>query len=144
MNISQDSLQDIKVNIKIKLATLWTTFMFLYVYIDYFHLYMPGSIKGILEGKVFVFEISHLFLMVIMLLVSIPTLMIFLSLALTAQLNRWVNIIVATLLIPYVLFNLAGEAWIHMYFAAFMEVILLSLIIGFAWKWPIREKDFNK
>ena len=142
MNTSKNVLQDIKVSIKLKLATLWASFMFLYAYVDYFHLYMPGSIKGILEGKVFVFDISYGFLLIVMILVTIPTLMIFLSVALSAKVNRLTNIIVASVLIPYMLLNLAGEAWPHMYFAAVVEVVLLSLIICSAWKWPIfNNKD---
>ncbi len=139
MNTPQNALQNSRVNIKLKLATLWASFMFLYAYVDYFHLFMPGSIKGILEGKVFVFDVSADFLLVVMILVTIPTLMIFLSVVLPAAINRWTNIIVATIFIPYMLFNLAGGAWLHMYFAAVAEVVLLGLIIGFAWKWPRRE-----
>lgn len=133
---AQHELEDIKVGVKLKLATLWTSFMFLYIYVDYFHLYMPGSIKDILVGKVFVFDISYIFLLIAMINVTIPTLMIFLSVALPAIENRWTNMIVATVLIPYMLFNLAGEAWVHMYFAAAVEVVLLALIIYYAWKWP--------
>ena len=134
--IPQNVLEDIKVNLKIKLAMLWASFMFLYIYVDYFHLYMPGSIKDILAGKVFVFDISYIFLLIAMINVTIPALMIFLSVALPAIENRWTNIIVATVLIPYMLFNLVGEAWVHMYFAAAVEVVLLCLIIRYAWKWP--------
>ncbi|MFD2522904.1 DUF6326 family protein [Emticicia soli] len=133
---SQNALQDVKVSVNLKIAALWASFMFLYAYVDYFHLYMPGSIKDILAGKVFVFDISYLFLLVAMVLVTIPTLMIFLSVALPAKINRLTNIIVATVFIPYMLFNLAGEAWLHMYFAAIVEVVLLCLIIYSAWKWP--------
>ena len=97
---------------------------------------MPGSIKDILAGKVFVFDISYVFLLIAMILVSIPTLMIFLSVALPAKVNRWTNIIVAIVFIPYMLFNLVGEAWLHMYLAAAVEVVLLCLIIRYAWKWP--------
>jgi hypothetical protein len=129
-------MEDIKVSVKLKLAALWASFMFLYIYVDYFHLYMPGSINDILAGKVFVFDISYVFLMIAMLFVAIPALMIFFSVALPAKLNRRVNIIVAVMFIPYMLFNLAGEAWLHMYFAAAIEVILLGLIIRYAWKWP--------
>ena len=132
----QKTLEDITVSIKQKLATLWASFMFLYIYVDYFHLYMPGSLKDILAGKVFVFDISYVFLLIAMIFVAIPTLMIFLSVVLPAKVNRWTNIIVATIFIPYMLFNLAGEAWVHMYFAAALEVVLLCLIIRFAWKWP--------
>lgn len=133
---SQNKLEDIKINVKIKLAMLWTSFMFLYIYVDYFHLYMPGCIKDILAGKVFVFDISQVFLFVAMIFVAIPVLMIFLSVALPAKVNRLTNIIVATVFIPYMLFNLVGEAWVHMYFAAALEVIQLCIIIFYAWKWP--------
>lgn len=133
---AQNALEDIKVTVKLKLATLWASFMFLYIYVDYFHLYMPGCIKDILAGKVFVFNISYAFLLIAMIFVAIPTLMIFLSVALPAKVNRWTNIIVATVFIPYMLFNLAGEAWVHMYFAAVLEIVLLCLIIRYAWKWP--------
>lgn len=134
---SQNTLEDTKVSIKLKLAAIWTSFMFLYTYVDYFHLYMPNSIKDILAGKVFVFDISYVFLLVAMVLVTIPTLMIFLSIVLPAKINRWANLIVATLSIPYMLFNLVGEAWVHMYFAAAVEVLLLCLIIRYAWKWNV-------
>jgi hypothetical protein len=132
----QNLREDITVSIKQKLATLWASFMFLYIYVDYFHLYMPDSLKDILAGKVFVFDISYVFLLIAMIFVAIPSLMIFLSVVLPAKVNRWTNIIVATVLIPYMLFNLAGDAWVHMYFAAALEVVLLCLIIRYSWKWP--------
>ncbi len=135
----QNELKDIKVDLKLKLAALWASFMFLYVYVDYFHLYMPGSIEEILAGNVFIFDISYVFLLLAMTFVIIPTLMIFLSVALPAKVNRLMNIIVAILYIPYMLFNLAGEAWAHMYFAAAVEVLLLCLIIRYAWKWSCIE-----
>lgn len=133
---TQKPLEDIKVNLKLKLAALWASFMFLYIYVDYFHLYMPGTLDDILAGKVFVFDISAVFLLIAMIFVAIPTLMIYLSVVLPAKANRWTNLIVAAVFIPYMLFNLAGEAWTHMYVAAALEVILLCLIIRYAWKWP--------
>lgn len=133
------SLEDIKVNVKLKLAILWASFMFLYIYVDYFHLYIPGSIKNILAGKMFVFDITQVALLTGLASVTIPDLMIFLSVALRAKLNRWTNIIVAAVYIPFTLLNLAGEAWIHMVFGAIVEIVLLLLIISYAWKWPKQE-----
>ncbi|MCB9155997.1 MAG: hypothetical protein H6645_02630 [Caldilineaceae bacterium] len=138
-NLPQNALEEIKLNVKVKIAALWASFMFLYIYVDYFHLYMPGSLEGILAGKVFVFDITDVFLMIAMTFVIIPAMMIFLSVALSAKGNRWTNIIVATLYIPYMLFNLAGEAWMHMVLAAAVEVVLLLLIIWYAWRWPKQE-----
>lgn len=132
----QNTLEDIKVSVNLKLAGLWANFMFLYIYVDYFALYMPSKIAGILKERVFVFDITQGFLMAALVSVTIPALMIFLSVALPAKVNRWANIIIATVYIPYTLFNLAGETWMHMVFGAVLEVVLLCLIICYAWKWP--------
>jgi hypothetical protein len=137
----QKKLEDIKVNVKLKLASLWTSFMFLYIYVDYFALYMPGKIDDITKGKVFVFDITQSFIFTALVLATIPILMIFLSLVLPAKVNRLTNIILAIILIPYMLFNLVGEAWLHMYFAAAIELVLLFLIIRYAYKWPQVENE---
>lgn len=133
---TQKSLEEFKVSVRLKLAALWVSFMFLYIYVDYFHLFMPGTLEDMLAGKVFTFDISQTFLLIVLAAVAIPVFMIFLSLALPAKINRLTNIIVAVIHIPYMLFNLAGEAWIHMVLGAVLEVILLGLIIRYAWKWP--------
>ncbi len=130
------ALEDVKVNVKLKLAAAWTSLMFLIIYLDYFHLYMPGSIEDLLAGKVFIFDITQVFLVAGLATVTIPALMIFLSIALPAKVNRWTNIIVSVVNIPALLFNLAGTAWLHMIFGAVVEVVLLLLIIRYAWKWP--------
>jgi hypothetical protein len=137
--VQQKALEDIKVNVKLKLAALWASFMFLYIYVDYFHLFMPGSIEDLLAGKVWRFDVSQAFLLTALVSVTISALMIFLSVALSAKVNRWTNIIVAAVYIPFTLFNLAGEAWLHMIFAAVVEVVLLLFIIRYAWKWRKQE-----
>lgn len=137
-------MEDIKVNVKLKLASLWASFMFLYIYVDYFALYMPSKIDDITKGKVFVFDITQGFIFIALVLATIPILMIFLSLVLPAKTNRLTNIIVAIIHIPYMLFNLAGEAWLHMYFAAAVEVVLLCLIIRYAYKWSQLKPENSK
>lgn len=138
-NTLQNSPEDMKVSLKLKLAALWAGLMFLYIYVDYFALYMPGKIEDILKGRVFVFDITQGFLLAALASMTIPALMIYLSVSLPAKVNRWANIIIATLYIPYTLFNLAGEAWMHMLFGAVAEVVLLCMIIRYAWKWPSIE-----
>lgn len=133
---AQNTFEDIKVNVKLKLAALWTSLMFLIIYIDYFHLYMPGMVDDIRTGRVFVFDITQGFLVGGLTVVTIPALMIFLSVALPAKANRMVNIIAAAVNIPLILFNLSGVAWAHMVLGAAVEVVLLVLILRYAWKWP--------
>lgn len=131
------ALEDNQIDVKLKLAALWTSFMFLYVYVDIFGFFKPGTIEDILIGKVFTFQTTPTFILVALVSVTIPSLMVFLSLALPARVNRWTNIVVAILYIPYSLFNLAGaESWTHYYFGATVEVVLLALVLWYAWKWP--------
>ena len=129
------------VRVKMKLAALWASMMFFYIYVDFFGLHMPGHLQNILAGKVFVFDITQLFLLTALVLTTIPALMIFLSVALPAKVNRWTNIIVAAIWIPYTLFNLVGEFWLHMVYGAVVEVVLQLLIIRYAWKWTENEAD---
>ena len=97
---TQKVLEDIKVSLKLMLATLWASLMFFYIYVDYFALYMPGKIEDILKGRVFVFDITQGFLLAALASVTIPALMIFLSVSLPAIVNRWTNIIIAAVFIP--------------------------------------------
>jgi Family of unknown function (DUF6326) len=134
--VPQKALEDIKLSVKLKLAALWASFMFLYIYVDYFGIYKPGYIEDLIAGKVWQFQITQAFLLVGLASVTIPALMIFLSAALSAKVNRRTNIIMAAVYIPFSIFNLAGEAWNYMIFGAVVEVVLLLLVIWYAWKWP--------
>lgn len=90
---------DYKVNIKIKLATLWTTLMFLYIYADYFELMTEGAIEKImnLESPLIPVAVTPWSLIYSTVLLAIPSVMIFLSVFLKALINKWLNILVALL-----------------------------------------------
>jgi hypothetical protein len=135
-NAKRNYLEEMNVNVKVQLAALWSSFMFLYIYVDYFHLYMPESLESMMAGRVFEFEVDQIFIFASLASVAIPALMIFLSVSLPAKINRWLNLVIATAYIPYSLFNLVGEAWPHMLFGAALEVALLMLVIRYALKWP--------
>ena len=132
-------LEDMKVNVKIILSSLWATVMFIYIYVDFFGFYQPGELENILAGKVWKFDISQTWALSSMILMTIPSLMVFLSLALPAKLNRWINIIVAALYIVIAIGNPIGETWAFIYFGSIVEVVLLFLIVRNAWKWPKQE-----
>lgn len=136
--ISQNTLEEIKM--KLKLAATWASFMFFVIYIDYFHLYMPGSLADIMSGKMYVFDITQNALLAGLTVIGLPALMIFFSVILPPRSNRWVNILIAGINIPLILYNLVGEAWIHMMIGAFIQVCLLCFIIYSAWKWPLTQK----
>jgi len=129
-------LEDMKVNVKLKLSALWVALMFIFVYVDIFGFYEPGSIENILAGKVWEFDITQSWALSGLILMTIPSLMVFLALALPAKSNRWTNIIVAILYIVVSIGNSIGESWTYYFFGAAVETVLLILIVWFAWKWP--------
>ena len=134
-------LEDPKINIKIKLSGLWASILFLFIYVDYFALYIPGVMEKIIEGEVAHtgIQITQVFLLAVIILMMIPSLMIFLSLALKAKANRLTNIIVGIFKIVTVVGALIGEVWAYYIFASIVELVLLSLIVWYAWKWPKQE-----
>jgi hypothetical protein len=133
-------LEDTNVHVKLKLAALWASFMFMYVYVDVIGFFTPGVIEDILAGVVWEFEITQTWALAALVVVTIPGLMIFLSLALPARANRWTNLVVASLYVPVSIFNVLGEAWVfYFWFAVVVEVVLLSLAIRYAWTWHATE-----
>ena len=132
------ALHDPPAPVRAKLAAAWTSFMFLSIYVDYLHLYKPGSIDDILAGVVFEFDISQAFVIIALTLVAIPILMILLSTTLPARANRTLNLVVASLYIPVSAFNAVGESS-YLYFyglGVVLEVIVLAVILRSAWTWP--------
>lgn len=127
------------VSVQAKLAAAWTSFMFLYIYVDILNFYKPGVVDGILNGLIWRFDISSTLLTIFLVSVSIPALMVVLSMSLPARVNRTTNLVVGSLLIPYSIFNAAGATW---EWAAFygisigIEVLLLAFILRSAWAWP--------
>ena len=135
-------LEDPKTNIKTKLSGLWVATVFLFIYVDYFSLFLPGVLEKMIEGVVADtgIQITTQFLLVGLTIVMIPSLMIVLSLTLKATANRWTNIIVGILQIVVVLgSNFIGKPEAHYLFGSGVELVLLSLIVWYAWKWPKQE-----
>lgn len=132
-------LDDPRMPVRAKLAAAWTSFMFLYIYVDYYHLYRPGILDDIAAGIVFEFDISPALMTGFLALVSVPALMVVLSMALPARVSRVVNLVAASLYIPVTVFNAVGESWEWAAFYALsigLELLLLVFILRSAWTWP--------
>lgn len=125
--------------VQAKIAAAWTSFMFLYIYVDYYHLYKPGTLTDLQAGVVFEFDISPGLLTGFLALVAIPALMVMLSMALPAKINRTINLTVAIGFIPVTVFNVAGESadWLSFYVLSIgLELLLIAFILRSAWRWP--------
>jgi hypothetical protein len=131
------TLENLRIPVQAKLAAAWTSFMFLYVYVDIIAFFKPGTIDEILVGKIWEFDISQTLLTAVLALMAIPIFMVVLSMTLPARANRITNLIVASVQVPWAAFNVVGESWTYFYgLGVALEVIVLALILRYAWTWP--------
>lgn len=136
---SHAALEDLRIPVQAKLAAAWTGFMLLYAYVDILGFYKPGVVDDILVGVVHEFETGPTFAAMALTALVVPILMILLSTTLPARVNRTINLVVATLYIPFSIFNAVGESWDYSYFYGLsigLEVLLLAFILRSAWTWP--------
>ena len=140
---AKHTLQDDKVNVKIILSALWVAVMFIYVYADIKTLFQPEIPEQIISGIIGGMTINQTFLFAAAILMSIPPIMILLSLILKPSINRWVNIIVSFLHIILIFITrfVPRKIWYYYIYYQSIEAIFHSLIIWYAWRWPVQEKQ---
>lgn len=131
------NLEDSKIDVKIKLAALWASVTLCYLYGDYFELYIPGKVKGLIHGQNLLDDPQKLF--GASLLLAIPAIMVGLSVILKPKLNRLLNLIFGILftLIMLLIAITSLDSWRMFYvFLALTESAITILIVLYAWKWP--------
>jgi Sec-independent protein secretion pathway component TatC len=129
-------MEDVKINVKTKLSTLWIVVMLNMIFADILTLYIPEFLEEIVTGSTPV-QITQELMLIMAILIEIPIVMIFLSRILKYRANRWANIIAGAITIVFVVGG--GSPILHYIFFATVEVVCLLLIIWYAWKWPIQE-----
>ena len=138
-NKARAALEDLKVHVRFKLSALWAAVMFCYIYGDYFSLFESGRLKGMMAGEPSAFGMANQGVLVgVALLMAIPSVMIFLSLALRPVLNRWLNLIFGSIFTVIMLATMPG-AWPFYMVLGVVEMVLTVLIVGYAWRWPRQE-----
>ena len=138
-------LEDMKINLKIKLSALWAAVMFLYVYADIFQFYVPGFIEEIIAGDAPIG--SQASILGASILMVIPSVMVFLSLFLPAKANRMANIIVGLAQSGLMITTFLLPSEVFYYFLGTVEIMITLLIVWLAWNWPTQEgeqKDVKK
>ncbi|MCT2560999.1 DUF6326 family protein [Chryseobacterium herbae] len=128
--------EDIKVNVKVILSGLWAAVTLCYLYGDYFELYVPDKAKGLVEGTNLLDTPLKLFMAAFLL--SLPAVMVFLSLILKPRINRILNIVLGIFFTAVMLLIAVTSLslWRAFYvFLALLESLITMLIVWYAWKW---------
>jgi len=131
-------LDDLKIHVKLKISALWISVMFCYLYADYFGLYVPGNLQKMLQGKMGPLgPTTQGVLLFTSAMMAIPSVMVFLSVALKAKLSRCLNILFGVLYTVIILRTMWD--WAFFIFYGVIEVTLTGLIVAYAWRWPKQE-----
>jgi hypothetical protein len=134
--LMRTTLDEQPMPVRVKLAAAWTSFMFLYAYVDILNFYKPGTVSDILDGRVFEFALSQTFSTSALALMAVPIFMIVVSVALPAAVSRMANLVVAAIYVPVTVFNAAGGSWLVFYgLGIVLELVLLGVIARWAWTW---------
>jgi hypothetical protein len=128
-----------QLDVRIKLAFLWTTIMALYIYADYFGLMVPGHLEALMNQKSPIGPITPGLLIGFSVLLIIPALMIAVSATMRQRINRLFNIIfgiVYAIVSILMIVSSLGSHWM-VFFILYqvVELGIFSLIVWYAWKW---------
>ena len=135
---AQGRLEEFKVPTNIRLALLWASLMFLYIYNDYFSMYTPGAIDGMAKGSFGPMgRATDAMLVGMALLLAVPSLMIFLSAVLIPWLNRWLNVALGLVYTAIEALTLLGSPLFYRVIVI-VEIIVTTLIVLHAMRWPRR------
>lgn len=133
---SRSSLQAFQLPRPLRLSLLWTSMMFLYVYNDYFSMYVPGTIEAMSAGRMGPLgEATDTVLLGVAVLLTIPALMVFASAGLPAAFSKWLNVVFGAV---YTLVNAAtffGSPLFYQ-FVVGVEIVLSTSIVVSALTWP--------
>jgi hypothetical protein len=130
-------LEDVKINVKLKLSGLWVAAMFSWVYGDLLRIYSGDFIVG--DDIVAELMSMEMLWMISAITMIVPGAMVFLSQTLKAVANRWTNIIVGAF---YTVYNLVGVSSYPSAYDKFLIIVSIAftaLIVWNAWKWPKQE-----
>lgn len=133
--MADKGLQDVKVHVRFKLAALWSALMFCYVYGDYFGLYVPGKLKGMLDGAGPFGPVDQFSLVIAALLLAVPGLMVAASLLVPARATRMLSMLLGVFYAVIVALTMPGAWWFYLVLSA-IEIVLSLCIAAMAWRWP--------
>jgi hypothetical protein len=132
-------------NIRIRLAFLWTTIMALYIYADFFNLMAPGTLQSMMDLQTPLGPTTPGILIGFSILLIIPAMMTTGAVLLPRPINRWLNIIfgaVYALISVLIIIADIKHSWMAFFVIyQLVELFVFGLIIYYAWHWKTIQTD---
>ncbi len=135
-NEKTSSLQTFQAPRPLRLSLLWASMMFLYIYNDYFSLYVPGTIEGMSAGRIGPLgEATSAVMLGVAVLLTIPSLMVFLSTGLPPAFSKWLNVLFGAVYTCVNVATLFGSPLFYQFIVS-VEIVLSISIVFSALTWP--------
>lgn len=129
-------LEEYRAPAKVKLAALWASTMFCYIYGDYFGLYVAGTLGEMNHGNMGPLgPATPGVLTATSLMMAVPSLMVALSLLLPARICRWACIGLGLLYTAIMAMTFPGSELFYKVLAV-IEMTLTLAIVAVAARWP--------
>jgi uncharacterized membrane protein len=131
------SLESLPINIRLKLAALWTSVTLCYLYGDYFELYIPKKTEGLLTGNNLLDNPLKLFIAAFAL--AIPAMMVSISIFFQPKIAKWLNMVTGLFftIVMLLIAIVSNSDWQWFYrFLAIVETVITLLIARLAFHWP--------
>lgn len=135
-NASAQMHENHQIPVRLKLSLLWASLMALYIYNDYFTLFMPGTIEAMSKGSLGPLgDVTEVKMLAVAIVLAIPASMIFLSSALSAGLSRWLNGIFGVIYCIIAVLTFFGAPLFYKFIVS-LEIVATLIIIFYALRWP--------
>ncbi len=130
-------LQDVAVDTKLKLSSLWIAATFCYAYADILAFYKPGILNAAAAGKMGPLgDVTQGILGGVAAFMCVPAIMVVLSLTLRASVSRWLNIVFGTIYTFVIVLTMITASWWYYQVFGTFEVALTGSAVWLACRWP--------
>jgi len=136
-------MEDVKINVKIKLSALWAARMLSGLQGDVVTFLGPGALEEMIAGTTDP-PITNELLLVMSIIFAVPIFMSFLTLTLKYPAIRWANLTIGIffaafdlIFLSLTLFLWQGPAYEIFWYS--VNLVFTALIVWHAWKWPKQE-----
>lgn len=133
--MSQSLLAARQLSTALALSLLWASLMGLYIYNDYFSLYLPRTLEKMAAGQLAFGPATPTALLIVSIMLAVPALMIFLSAALPRLISRWLNIVLGLGYTVIEGLTFIGAPLFYQVVVA-IEIVVTLLIAIYAIRWP--------
>jgi hypothetical protein len=125
--------------VQIKLSALWIARMLTGLQGDVLRFLEPGMLEKLIEGEADGMQITHELLLASAIVMLIPIFMVFLSVTLRYNANRWANIIFGIFFIGFDLVGLPTYTSAYGVVLIIVGLLFNALTVWYAWKWPKQQ-----